>query len=162
MIAGGWNLGFIYSAHTGFPITINAPGRVNAGNRANRANRYNELVIENQTIDNWFGTHPSAKPCAANSYNGTCAYGQQYDFQFGSAGVSTERAPNFFNFDFTVMKNFSVTEKQYLQFRAEFFNAFNNVSFGPPNRDTSSAQFGFINSQINPPRNVQLALKYYF
>ncbi len=163
LIAGGWQLGYNFNARTGFPITINSPGRNNAGGRANRANRYRPLVIENQTIDNWFGTHPSATPCrGGNPDNGVCAYGEQVLGSFGTTGVGTERAPGYKNFDLTVGKNFRTTEKQYLQFRAEFFNAFNNVSFGAPNRDASSAQFGFINAQANTPRVIQFALKYYF
>jgi hypothetical protein len=162
LVLGGWNLGYVVSSHSGFPITMTAPGRTNSGNRANRANRYRPLVIENQTIDNWFGTHASARPCGNDQDNGVCAYGTQSLYQFGTAGVSTERAPNFFNLDFTVGKQFDITERQYITFRAEFFNGLNYVSFGPPNRDASSIQFGFINSQIGAPRNIQFGLKYYF
>jgi hypothetical protein len=159
---GGWNLGYIVNLHTGFPITVTSPGRNNAGNRANRGNAYRPLIIENQSIDNWFGTHPSATPCGPNGDNGVCAYGQQLLGSFGTAGVGTERAPGFKNIDLTVSKNFNFTETQYLQFRAEFFNAFNMVSFGNPNRDTSSPQWGFVNTQANAPRAIQFALKYYF
>jgi hypothetical protein len=159
---GGWQLGYNWNARTGFPITFTSPGRNNAGGRANRANRYRPLVIENQSIDNWFGTHPSAKPCGASGDNGVCAYGEQVLGAFGTAGVGTERAPGFQNIDFTVGKNFHFTETKYVQFRTEFFNAFNMVSFGAPNRDTSNAQFGFINAQANTPRVIQFAVKLYF
>jgi hypothetical protein len=159
---GGWQLGFVYSAHTGFPITINSPNNANAGSRAARANYYRPLIIENRSIDRWFGTHPSATPCAANVDNGVCAYGTQWTGQFGTAGPSTERAPNFWNLDTTISKRFNMSEARYLEFRAEFFNLTNSVSFGPPDRVSNSSTFGFINSQINPPRNIQFALKYFF
>ena len=120
------------------------------------------MKITGQTIDNWFGTDASAKPCAADVNNGTCAYGVQFLNQFGTTGVGTERAPKYANLDMNVGKNFNITERQYIQFRAEFFNLPNMTSFGPPNRDTSSAQFGFINGQINTPRVIQFALKYMF
>lgn len=161
-VLGGWQLGYNLNIHSGFPITVNSPGRTNSGNRTNRANHYRPLIIENQTIDNWFGTHPSARPCPATGDNGVCAYGEQVLGAFGTAGISTERAPHYQNVDLTIGKNFHFTERQYLQFRTEFFNAFNNVSFGNPNRDSSSAQFGFINAQANTPRVIQFALKYYF
>jgi hypothetical protein len=161
-IAGGWQLGYNWNIHSGFPITINSPGRNNAGGRANRANAYRPLNIVNQSIDNWFGTDPSAKTCGASGDNGVCAYGEQVLGQFGTAGVGPERAPMYNNVDLTVSKNFHFSERTYLQFRTEFFNAFNMVSFGNPNRDTSSSQFGFINAQANTPRVIQFGLKFYF
>ncbi|MBI1895521.1 MAG: TonB-dependent receptor [Acidobacteria bacterium] len=161
-VLGGWQLGYVWSAHSGFPITVTSPGRSNSGNRANRAMRFRPLVIENQSIDNWFGTHASSRPCAFDVDNGVCAYGSQWTNQFGTTGISTERAPHFNNIDLTIGKRFPVTEAKYLEFRAELFNAFNMVSFGPPNRDTSSTQWGFINGQINPARNIQLGLKFFF
>jgi len=39
----------------------------------------------------------------------------------------------------------------------------NQVSFGPPGRDSSTpATFGLIGSQIGSPRNIQFGLKYCF
>lgn len=162
---GGWDVGYFWNVHSGFPITIVAPARNNAGGRtgnSSRANRYRPLVIENQSIDRWFGTHPSATPCGPDQDNGVCAYGQQWLGQFGTAGVSTERAPHFNSADLMVSKRFLLTERRYFELRGEFFNAFNIVSFAAPNRDVSSTQFGFISAQTNPPRNIQLALKFYF
>jgi hypothetical protein len=31
-LLGGWNVGYVLSAHTGFPVTVNAPGTTNSGN----------------------------------------------------------------------------------------------------------------------------------
>lgn len=161
-IAGGWTLGYIYSFHTGFPITISSNNFANAGNRADRGNGYRPLNIVNQSPDHWFGTDPSATPCASGVNNGVCAYGQESPLAFGTAGVGTERAPSFHNFDMNVSKQFSITERQYFLFRAEFFNLLNSVAFGPPDSNTSSTSFGYINSQVNQPRAIQFALKYYF
>jgi hypothetical protein len=162
LMLGGWQLGYIVSIHSGFPLTVNSPDRSNAGGRAARANYYRPLVIENQSIDNWFGANASARPCGPDQDNGVCAYGTQTLGQYGTAGVGTERAPDFRNLDLTIGKNFNITERHYLQFRAEFFNALNSVSFGAPERTTNNSTFGFINSQFNSPRNIQLALKYFF
>lgn len=164
-VFGDWQLGYNWNVHSGFPITITTgAGRTNSGNRANRANRYRPLKIVNQSIDNWFGTDPSARPCTSAGDNGVCAYGEQLPGAFGTAGVGTERAPMFQNVDFTIGKNFRFSERQYLQFRTELFNAFNMVSFGfnDAGRDVASTQFGFITSQANSPRVIQFALKYYF
>ena len=101
--------------------------------------------------------------CAAGVNNGTCSYGVPALGTFGTAGVGTERAPSYFNFDASVGKRFAVREGHFLDFRAEFFNAFNHVSFGPPGRDiTTLASFGQITTQITVPRNIQFGLKYTF
>jgi hypothetical protein len=49
-----------------------------------------------------------------------------------------------------------------VQFRAEYFNAFNTPRFGGPNTSVTSAAFGVINSQANAPRQIQFALKFLF
>jgi hypothetical protein len=46
-----------------------------------------------------------------------------------------------------------------LDARLEAFNMFNRVTFGTPNTNMSDANFGFVSSQANAPRKVQLALK---
>ena len=163
---GGWILGTIYSVHSGFPITLTSPNNSNVGARTARANHYRPLKIVNQSFDHWFGTDPSATPCAANVDNGVCAYGVQFTNQFGNTGIATERAPSFSNVDLTLSKRFNITEQRYFSIRADFFNAFNGVSFNTPDRITNSATFGQVGvqtaGQINQPRNVQLAFKFYF
>jgi hypothetical protein len=161
-IFGGWQLGYIFSAHSGFPITITSSNNSNAGNRTARANRYRPLVITDQSVDHWFGTDASATPCTTDVDNGVCAYGKEITNTFGTAGVGTERAPAFSNFDMTVGKRFSFTERRYLEFRTEFFNVFNMVSFSAPARVATSSDFGQITAQVNSPRTIQFGLKFYF
>lgn len=158
---GGWIVGNIYSTHSGFPITFTSPNNSNVGARTARANHYRQLNIVNQTFENWYGTDPSAKPCTGPD-NGVCAYGVQAVNQFGNTGVGTERAPSFSNVDLSLSKRFNITETKYFALRADFFNAFNGVSFSPPDRTTNNSTFGLITGQTNQPRNVQLAFKFYF
>ena len=49
-----------------------------------------------------------------------------------------------------------------LEFRAETFNAFNHPQFGGPESRVGNSNFGLISRTINPPREMQLALKLYF
>lgn len=166
LIAGGWNVNYFMTAHSGFPVTVNASsantgGRTPRGNV--RANAYRPFVITSQTVDQFFGPVTAASFCAAGIDNGTCAFGVPAVGTLGTAGVGTLRAPSFFNFDASVGKKFRITERQYVDFRMEMFNAFNHVSFGPPGRDiTSPTSFGQITSQIQNARNIQFGLKYYF
>ncbi len=67
----------------------------------------------------------------------------------------------FWNWDISAFKSFEITESAKVQFRAEFFNAFNNVRFNPPNMDSSSPFFGQIQS-AQPPRIIQMSLRFLF
>jgi hypothetical protein len=65
----------------------------------------------------------------------------------------------------SVVRTFPIREKMRLEFRAEAFNVFNRVRFGTGSTQLQNAQFGVLvgaASQINTPRNLQLALKFYF
>ena len=74
---------------------------------------------------------------------------------FGSAGVGTVRAPGYFNWDLGVGKKFNVTESQYIDFRAEFFNFTNTPSFSPPTtcRRLTSLTFGQVGGTVQPAAN---------
>ena len=82
---------------------------------------------------------PRTTFCAAGVNNGTCAYGIPALGEFGNAGVGTERAPGFFNLDSSIGKNFNITERHRIEFRAELFNILNSVSWGAPGRDITDS-----------------------
>jgi len=79
----------------------------------------------------------------------------------GTSGRDIISGPGFWNWDISAFKSFQFSESVHLQFRAEFFNAFNNVRFNPPNMDSSSPFFGQIQS-AQPPRIVQFSLRLQF
>ena len=66
------------------------------------------------------------------------------------------------NYDFATMKSTNISEQANLQFRAEFFNIFNRVQFGPPVAQQGSSNFGEILSQVNQPREIQFSLRVNF
>jgi hypothetical protein len=83
--------------------------------------------------------------------------------QLGNAARVPVVGPDFVNSDFSVIKDFALPRKEMgLNFRAEFFNLFNHPQFGMPVNDISAAGFGSVNSTVNNPRLVQLALKLTF
>jgi hypothetical protein len=82
---------------------------------------------------------------------------------FGSSGKNILRGPRLFDTDLGLLKNFAITERWKLQFRAEFFNAFNNVNFWQPGNYLGSPGTGQITSTgPNNPRILQFALKLNF
>jgi hypothetical protein len=85
--------------------------------------------------------------------------------QLGNASRVPAIGPDFVNTDFSVIKQFALSRKEKemgLNFRAEFFNLFNHTQFGLPVNDVSALGFGSVNSTVNNPRLVQLALKLSF
>jgi hypothetical protein len=62
---------------------------------------------------------------------------------FGQLGRNIIRGPKQINTDLSIMKLIPVTESQRLEFRAEFFNLFNNVNWANPvNVISPSSNFG--------------------
>ena len=82
-------------------------------------------------------------------------------FQFGSEGRNIVRASSLFNMDFSILRNFFITERVKLQFRGEFFNATNHTNFAVPGRTLGSPDFGLISS-AGPARQIQVGAKLAF
>ncbi len=89
---------------------------------------------------------------------------------WGNSGPGMAKGPGQFNFDATLQKITKITERQSIQFRAEFFNLFNHSQFNPPNTalfasplpDVNSPNFGRLTTTSVNPRVIQLGLKYVF
>ena len=90
---------------------------------------------------------------------------------YGNSGIGIILGPGQFNWDLSVLKRISIKENHSIQFRSEFFNAFNHPQFNNPNYGTGatyalpnvrSGAFGQITSTSVNPRVIQFALKYSF
>ena len=163
---GGWRFATTAVLYSGFPVTIfgqNNNGALNAYG-FNRANQYRPMIIRDRTLSNWFGTDPSVQPCTqAGVDNGVCAYGNEGNFEFGTAKNSTERAPGYRQVDMSLFKDFHLwREAHVLGFRADFFNIFNIASYGYPDNNINDSSFGKITSVRSPARQIQLSLHYAF
>ena len=80
---------------------------------------------------------------------------------FGDAGVGVLLGPGLQNWDLAAIRNIKLGERFSLQFRGEFFNAFNHTNLNGIDTNRSDASFGQVTSTHNP-RNIQLGLKLYF
>lgn len=148
-ILGGWQMGGIFSAHTGFPLTIKANDKSGTNARSARA-----TVI---------GTaHNSQIVGPGNHWLDVSAYQQPAVGTFGTAGTGTERGPGLARFDLSLGKRFNIAERRYLELRGEAFNLTNRPLFNSPvSQNVNSALFGEISS-TQGERNLQIALKFYF
>jgi hypothetical protein len=149
LILGGWQINGLTTISTGTPVDTSL-GFDNAGTGGGGGDdRPNQRCNPNdgpKTPLQWFKTN-----CFTLGPAG----------QYGNAGRNVVSAPGILNFDFSFFKNFRLTEKHRLQFRAEFFNGFNHTQFDPPNTVFGTANFGRIFS-AGDGRQIQLALKYGF
>jgi hypothetical protein len=112
--------------------------------------------------------NPNSGTCAdgsavrtAQCWFNTGAFQKAQPGTFGNVGRNTLNGPALQQWDFSALKMIPIRENMNLQFRAEFFNIFNNVNFVLPNNDISSPNFGQIQA-AQAGRVVQLALKFMF
>jgi len=94
-------------------------------------------------------------------------------FTHGNMGRNVLRGPGINNWDFSIAKEIKLTESKSIEFRTEFYNAFNHVQFNSPTLQAGAigdgGQFGQITSDRGSPgqtgdgaRIIQFALKIYF
>jgi len=83
---------------------------------------------------------------------------------FGNLGRNIYRGPFQQNWDFSLIKNIRLTERQSLRFTTDFFNIWNHANFANPvSTDVESpGNFGVITSTKGVPRLIQFSLRYAF
>ncbi len=159
MLLGGWQVTGIHALQGGLGLTATLSGASVTnlgGERQARPNLVGDPVLpeDQRTVQRWFNTNAFAAfnvpPLPTSAQRA-----------FGTAGVGIMRGPGLVNFDYTLAKNFNLTERRYFQFRTELFNAFNHANFGPPDIRRDNNGFGQILSAANA-RIIQFALKFYF
>jgi hypothetical protein len=83
---------------------------------------------------------------------------------FGNLGRNIYRGPFQQNWDFSLIKNFKITERQSLRFATDFFNVWNHANFANPavTDVENPGAFGKIVSTVGTPRLIQFSLRYAF
>jgi hypothetical protein len=85
--------------------------------------------------------------------------------RFGTLGRDTFRGPAYYDYDFALIKDTpfgrrsSGAEGMDMQFRGEFFNAFNIVNMGLPANILTGSGFGEISKTAGTSRQIQFSLK---
>lgn len=84
--------------------------------------------------------------------------------RFGTLRRNIYRGPAQQNWDFSLIKNFRITEGQSLRFGADFFNIWNHANFASPSSNDveNPGAFGKIQSTVGTPRLIQFHLRYAF
>ena len=158
-VVGGWQLNTITTIVAGTPLSVRG---ANNG-LANRPDWIGSLELPSGFTD--------ANPQRGVQWFNPAAFVNPALYVFGNTprAISQFRNPGAVIIDLSVFKNFTITEKLKLQFRAEAFNAPNHVNLGTPNGSfgagpggtNNNDAFGRITSSRDP-RLMQLGLKLIF
>jgi hypothetical protein len=157
-LLGGFQLTLIERVLSGFPVPLidsnNQSGvYFDNGGNSNNWNRPNQVAGCNVYVANH----------AAHQWINSACFAPAPAGELGNAARVPVVGPDFVNSDFSVIKQFALPRQEMgLNFRAEFFNLFNHPQYGMPVNDINEAGFGAVNSTVNNPRLVQLALKLTF
>jgi hypothetical protein len=147
-LISGWQVGSIVSVQTGQPLTATlAFDNSNVGEGAKLPD-----VIHN----------PNRGPKTISQYFDTSAFSTPPPYTFGNEGINSVRGPGFSDVDLSAVKNTTLWRETNLQFRTEFFNAFNHSILGAPNSVVGTPLFGQITNTLLDNRQIQVALRLSF
>ncbi len=144
---GGWTLSQNFFVRSGLPLTtLDATTGVNYYN-GNTAGLPAEVVGVGQGQCNQYGQNcllPSGFAAAGN----LATFPNQIRNQF--------RGPGFFDSDFTINKNFKLTERVAFGFGANFYNVFNHPNYAQPadawtGTGGNAGNFGVVSTTTAPP-----------
>ena len=164
-VAGGWEVTSDFMARTGFPVNV-------------LINRSSSSVPDGNTTDQ----RPDLVPGVPLTPTGGATTGQWINpaaftvpatGTFGDAPRDVVRGPGAWQMDFGVGKRISLTERERLEFRSEFFNIFNHPQYGLPQATFGVPGFGSIIQTVNTttpvspvgsgtPREIQFSVRLRF
>lgn len=183
-VLGGWEIGSVLRYQTGVPISFGCANGIPGWQNCIRFNRQSASP-ENPAVSNG-----SFNPFTQNFFNPVCSYvgqtgcafadpntelvaaGSNQTIQTARGGAyffgnyprnnGDARAPNYYNEDFSVLRNFTLYERATLQLKAEFLNAFNRHIFSVPDANPYDSTFGQVNSTIDQARVIQFTMRLNF
>ena len=148
---GGWHLGGIITFRSGFPFSPETGNGdpTNTGSQGLlRTDRIGSGHVAHPSPSLWFNINDFPVPVG----------------HFGDAGKNILEGPGEKSVDLSARKIFSISERIRLEFRAEFFNAFNHAVFSQPDPFVTdgAGTAAVITSTVIPQRQIQFALKLQF
>jgi hypothetical protein len=125
-LLSGWQVNGVFAALGGTPFSVSASGAsLNTPGSTQRADQVKANVQYLHNVgpgQSWFDPLAFASVTAV---------------RFGTAGFDTLRGPGSVNLDLAVFRQFKLSERVNLQFRAEAFNGTNTPHFSNPNGNVS-------------------------
>jgi len=153
LLFGGWHATGILTGTSGFPFTPQQ--EVDSSNTGTQG-----IILPNRIAN---GNLPSGQRSIYQWFD-VAAFQDAPNYTFGDSGYNVLIGPGIWNLDLGIRKVFSVTERQKVELRGEFYNALNHPNFGQPNGDIDAGPgaAGTITALTTNMRTIQVALKYRF
>jgi hypothetical protein len=161
-LTGGWSLNWILTLQDGQPLTLSCINTTAAG-----VGCYALLVPGRNPIGGKHNVDQWLNPAAFVDPPFAAKIGQTDLAPLGGAATQVV-GPGFHRLDFSLFKQFKISETTRLEFRAEFFNLTNTPNFSVLSiltDYTDPTSFGKISAtrdNPNDPRQIQFALKFYW
>ncbi len=190
-LIGGWNVSGVTVIQSGDPLTFDEPAvpgfTVGAGGAfgtstsgifqgvstaqfcAGKGN--GDIKSPGGTLQNLNHYFTSTAFNPITCLPGVVPFGDASATKYGNSGVGIVTGPGQFNWDISLLKNTQITEGIRMQFRADFYNAFNHPGFADPGagafgtvgfENVTSPTYGVITNTSVNPRLIQFALHFYF
>jgi hypothetical protein len=150
-IIGGWQATTHIHISSGPRFTVTTPVSLLNNGQANNPN-----AICNPNL-------PSSQRTLTNWFNASCFVNDLVPGTWGNEGTDILRADGQQQVNFSLFKQFKVSERFNLQLRGDFLNLFNHPNFSPPGSPAvGNPAIGTITSTSVSPRFIQLGLKLAF
>jgi hypothetical protein len=149
LLLNGWEFVGIHAFNTGHPFTVGAGNDFSNAGGDQRPDVVPGVPLfpsGGQTREHWFNPAAFQNPELG---------------RFGNSGRNILSLPGQISIDFSIFKNFQITEGSKVQFRTEFFNLPNHPNFGGLDTNFDSPSAGEL-SAAGPARQIQFALKFIF
>jgi Carboxypeptidase regulatory-like domain/TonB-dependent Receptor Plug Domain/TonB dependent receptor len=167
---GGWQVSGIVTLTSGVPIHISEGGITNCAQTVNPSTCTPDLIGTGNitsiipNADNRPNVNGSVRyPKTVTSWFDKSAFAPTVAGTFGNLPFNSVRGPGRQNWNLALFKSFVFSESRgsKLEFRAEFFNAFNHTEFNNVSNTFTNGDFGAVTS-AHDPREIQLGLKLYY
>jgi hypothetical protein len=160
-VAGGWAVSAIYQYDAGRPIAVSYTN-VSDLDSSSTLSRPNSVPGVSDKVSGG----PQINLNGKGIYFNKAAFTATPTYSFGTAPryLPDVNNPAAWDLDAMIEKNTQLRNGYFISFRAEAFNALNNVTFAGPSTSFTSSTFGeeATLTQTNQPRNIQLSLRLTF
>jgi hypothetical protein len=189
----GWNVSGVTIAQSGDPLTFIDPGIQGVSSAAGSAygtstalsfqgvgtaqfcsGMGNGDVLASGSVKSRVLSGQYFNPAAFNS--ATCKpaqvpFGDPTALDYGNSGVGIVLGPGQFNWNISILKNTQITEKLRMQFRSDFYNAFNHPQFADPGgggfgtvgfENITTPTYGQVLHMSVNPRLIQFGVHFIF
>lgn len=162
-VVGGWHVNSVYTWQMGAPLVWTNGSTTSPGDYVfyGGPNTLPESFDNRQANTTAAGVALPSFNTALFATSSSNAFA--YHVRTFSSTFPNIRQDGINEWDPSILKRFSFTEKKYLQLRFEFFNVLNHPTFAAPNTlSATSSSFGVITAVANRPRTVQLGARFVF